>query len=107
MNPISSIGAPDASAALAGEDLASSLKGKSAEEMATKFEGVFVSMLLKTMRETMTSGEMFGSDGADIWGGMFDQYMGDAIAQSGGIGLMSQMNLGDVTSADSSISTRA
>jgi Rod binding domain-containing protein len=65
--------------------------GASVEELATQFEGVFVSMLLKTMRETMTSGEMFGGDSADVWGGIFDQHMGEAMARAGGLGLMDQL----------------
>jgi Rod binding domain-containing protein len=61
------------------------------KEVASKFEGLFVSMLLKTMRESMTSGEMFGGDNADVWGGVFEQYMGDELARSGGLGLVEQL----------------
>ncbi|HVJ67717.1 MAG TPA: rod-binding protein [Caulifigura sp.] len=60
------------------------------EEAAKQMEGLFVSMLLKTMRETM-AGEMFAGDGADIWGGMFDQSMGEQIASAGGLGLVDQL----------------
>ena len=74
------------------------------KEATTQLEGVFVSMLLKTMRETMTEGEMFGKDGADIWGGIFDQTLGDAIAKDGGLGIASQMSIADAVRARSMIS---
>jgi len=61
------------------------------KDVASRFEGLFVSMLLKTMRETMTSGELFGGDTADIWGGVFDQCLGDEMAKSGGLGLIEQL----------------
>jgi Rod binding domain-containing protein len=60
------------------------------EEAARQVEGLFVSMLLKNLRETMASG-MFEGDGADIWGGIFDQAMGDQIASAGGLGLVEQL----------------
>jgi flagellar protein FlgJ len=73
------------------EMLKSSSTDSSIADVAKKFEGVFMSMLLKTMRESMTDGEMFGGDEADIMGGIFDQYMGDAMSQSGGLGVVSQL----------------
>jgi Rod binding domain-containing protein len=75
------------------------------KEAATQLEGVFVSMLLKTMRETMTEGEMFGNDTADIWGGIFDQTMGDAIAKEGGLGMAEQLSLADAVRARTMIPT--
>lgn len=56
-----------------------------------QFEAVFTSLLLKSMRTTMTEGEMFGNDGADIWGGLFDEHLGALLAQQGGLGLMDQL----------------
>jgi flagellar protein FlgJ len=73
------------------EMLKSSSTDSNVADVAKKFEGVFMSMLLKTMRESMTDGEMFGGDEADIRGGIFDQYMGDAMSQSGGLGVVSQL----------------
>lgn len=88
MNAISSLsGAADT--ALLGLNVGSAPAAK-VEDAARQFEGLFVSMLLKTMRETMAS-EMFAGDGADVWGGMFDQSMGEEIAKSGGLGVVDQL----------------
>ncbi|WP_437204122.1 rod-binding protein [Planctomicrobium sp. SH664] len=61
------------------------------KQLATEFESVFVSMLLKQMRESSTMGGegegLFPGDSADTYGGMFDMYLGRHIAQAGGIGL--------------------
>lgn len=92
-------------ASLPAEQLRNAVPGSdAAAEAATKLEGVFVSMLLKTMRETMTEGEMFGGDHADIWGGVFDQYMGDEIAGQGGLGITDQLSLGDATRVGTQLS---
>jgi Rod binding domain-containing protein len=60
-----------------------------------QFEGVFLSMLIKSMRTTMTEGELFGGDTADIWGGVFDQQLGEMLARHGGLGLMEQLGGAD------------
>ena len=88
MNALSSLPAPGGTALL-GLDLGNAPAAK-VEDAARQLEGLFVSMLLKTMRESMAS-EMFGGDGADVWGGVFDQSMGEEIAKSGGLGLVEQL----------------
>jgi flagellar protein FlgJ len=58
--------------------------------LARQFESVFLSQLLKEMRQTLTEGEgggMFGNDPGDALGGIFDMMMGRYIAGAGGIGL--------------------
>jgi peptidoglycan hydrolase FlgJ len=89
MNSISSSFPSAADQALLGLNVGNAPTAR-IEEAAKQVEGLFVSMLLKTMRETMAS-EMFGGDGADIWGGMFDQSMGDHIVSAGGLGLVEQL----------------
>jgi flagellar protein FlgJ len=89
MNSIASSLPSAADQTLLGLNLGNAPPGK-VEEAAKQVEGLFVSMLLKTMRETMAS-EMFGGDGADIWGGMFDQSMGEHIVSAGGLGLVDQL----------------
>ena len=37
---------------------------------------MFVSIVLKEMRQTLGPGSLFGSDAADINGGLFDMFMG-------------------------------
>lgn len=66
----------------------SSLRGKDPKELAQQFEGIFVSMLVKEMRQPLAGGEgMFPGDGSDTYGGIFDMYMGQHIAENGGIGM--------------------
>jgi len=55
--------------------------------VAKDFEGVFASMMLKEMRKTLEPGSLFGEDKSDIYGGMFDQFLGEHISGSGGIGM--------------------
>jgi flagellar protein FlgJ len=89
MNSISSSLPTGADQALLGLNVGNAPTAK-IEEAAKQVEGLFVSMLLKTMRETMAS-EMFSGDGADIWGSVFDQSMGDHIVSAGGLGLVEQL----------------
>ncbi|MEO1983548.1 MAG: rod-binding protein, partial [Fuerstiella sp.] len=66
-----------------------SLSGKrlpDAASVAREFESVFVSMMLKTMRQSMSK-DMFAGDDSDTFGGMFDAFMGQHIAENGGIGM--------------------
>jgi flagellar protein FlgJ len=60
---------------------------RSPEKVASDFESVFTSMMLKEMRKTLESGSLFGEDTSDIYGGMFDQFLGQHMVDSGGIGL--------------------
>ena len=55
--------------------------------VARQVEGLFASLLLKEMRGDGGEGGLFGGDSSDVLGGMFDQYMGQAIADAGGLGL--------------------
>lgn len=63
-----------------------------AEQVAESFDGILVSMLLKEMRTTLNGEGLFGSGpGADTYGQLFDQFLGDHIARSGGIGVGQQL----------------
>jgi Rod binding domain-containing protein len=62
---------------------------RAVDKAATGFESVFLGMLVKEMRQTLDSGGFFGQDTGDVYGGMFDLYMGQHLAKSGGIGLAS------------------
>jgi flagellar protein FlgJ len=57
------------------------------EKVAKDFESVFASMMLKEMRKSLEPDSLFGEDKSDIYGGMFDQFLGEHIGQTGGIGL--------------------
>lgn len=66
-------------------DAASSERVKS---MAKEFEATFLSMLLKEMRQTLDEdGGLFPGDTGDVQGGLFDMFMGQHLADAGGIGV--------------------
>lgn len=71
-----------------------------------QFESVMLSMVLKQMRQTGSEEGMFPGDKSDTLGGMFDTYLGEHLAEAGGLGLMEslggQLNSGNasLTSAD-------
>lgn len=51
------------------------------------FESMFASMLIKQMRQTLTPGQgLFGHDPSDVFGGLFDHFMSQHIAQKGASG---------------------
>jgi len=60
---------------------------------AQEMETMFLSMLLKQMRESNESdGEgLFPGDHGDIYGGLFDFYMSKHLAGAGGMGLGSAL----------------
>ena len=60
--------------------------GDTPDEVATAFEAVFASMLVKEMRNTLKDG-FFGGESSDVLGGMFDMHIGQAMAESGGLGV--------------------
>jgi peptidoglycan hydrolase FlgJ len=59
----------------------------SVKDAAQGLESVFLSMLLKEMRQTLEPGSLFGKDSSDVYGGMFDQFMSQHLAQGKGMGL--------------------
>ena len=60
-------------------------------DVGKKIEAMFASMLIKTLRQTLDEG-LFPGDTADALGGIFDQYMGDQIAQGRGLGIATMMS---------------
>ena len=75
------------SEAFAGGDSKPKTVGPDQEKAAKDFESVFTSMLLKEMRKTLEPTSLFGEDSSDIYGGLFDQFMGQHVADAGGIGI--------------------
>jgi flagellar protein FlgJ len=55
--------------------------------LAKQFESVFMAQLVKEMRQTLEPGTLFGNDPGDVYGGMFDLFLGKHLAGAGGIGL--------------------
>jgi Rod binding domain-containing protein len=64
---------------------------QSPDKVAKDFESVFASMMLKEMRKSLEPGSLFGDDSSDVYGGMFDQFMGQHMSESGGLGLASMI----------------
>jgi hypothetical protein len=54
---------------------------------ARQLEGVFMTQLLSVMRSSAGENAMFSGTGASTWGALFDQHVGDAMAEAGGVGL--------------------
>ncbi|QDT10251.1 rod-binding protein [Planctomycetes bacterium K23_9] len=59
---------------------------KNIESVGTEFESVFLSMMLKEMRNSLEGG-FFGEEGSDTYGGMFDLFIGKELAQSRPLGI--------------------
>jgi Rod binding domain-containing protein len=60
---------------------------RSIERVAEEFESLFVSMVLKEMRQTLEPGTLFGSDSSDSYGGLFDMYLSSHVVRAGGLGV--------------------
>jgi len=60
---------------------------QAAKEVAQQFESLFVSMVLKAMRDAVPQDELFGSDQLRSYQGMFDQQLALDLSNSGGLGL--------------------
>ena len=60
---------------------------RSIDTVATNFESMFLSLILKEMRQTMGGEGLFGPDPGDVCGGLFDMYLGQHLAHAGGFGL--------------------
>lgn len=83
----STVGSSDSSSSMAKLE-----KMRSPDEMqkaANDFESVFVSLMLKEMRNTLDSenGGLFAGEGSDTFGSMFDMFMGKHIAASKPLGI--------------------
>ncbi len=57
------------------------------EEVAQQFEALFIQMMLKSMRDAVEDGGLFGSDQLDTYQHMADQQTALDMASNGGIGL--------------------
>jgi flagellar protein FlgJ len=57
------------------------------DEAAKQLEGMFMSLLLKEMRQSIGAENGFAGDPSDTIGGLFDQMMGDHLAAAGGLGI--------------------
>ena len=61
--------------------------GESPQAAGQQFEGVFWSLLIKTMRTSTAEGGLFAGDQSDTFGGLFDLFMSQHLAGSGALGI--------------------
>lgn len=68
-------------------------------DLGAQFESLFVSMMLKEMRQTVSEDGLFAGDSSDTYGGLFDMFLGQHMAQGSPLGIgrliESQLGLGD------------
>ncbi|MCA8998438.1 MAG: rod-binding protein [Planctomycetaceae bacterium] len=62
------------------------MAGRTAE-VAQEFESLFISLMMKEMRQSGGEQGLFPGDNSDTFGGIFDMYLGQYIAKNGGIGI--------------------
>ncbi len=63
------------------------LNPRALDTVANGFESMFLSILLKEMRQTLEPDTMFPQDGGDILGGLFDLFLGQHLARAGALGI--------------------
>lgn len=63
------------------------LDAASRKAVAAEFEGLLTSLMLKEMRQTVGGDGLFSGESSDVYGGLFDLYLGQHIAQNGGLGI--------------------
>jgi len=66
-----------------------SLKSTRSEKATKDFESLFLSMMIKELRQTSSGEGLFPGDTSDTYGGMFDMFLGKELAKGKGIGLES------------------
>jgi len=81
-----------AAQALAGAERSRALEAQpantqQAHSAARRLEGLFATLLVKEMRSPHSSGLFGEGTSADVYGGWFDQYMGEALAKRGDLHL--------------------
>ncbi len=84
MNTITSITSDSVMSPLTGDERQP--RGSEAD-VARDFEALFVSMMIKEMRQAGSEEGLFAGDASDTFGGLFDTFMGEHIAAGRGIGL--------------------
>lgn len=70
-----------------GGKVAEGMTPEQVDSIATDFEGVFLSLMLKEMRKSLDEGGFFSGETSDTYGGMFDMFIGQHLAQSKPLGI--------------------
>lgn len=90
MNDISSLPVSSSPFDVAANSVADRLRTGGLDavgKVAKDFESLFVSIVLKEMRQTLGPGSLFGNDTGDINGSLFDMFMGKHLVDAGGFGV--------------------
>lgn len=64
---------------------------RAVEQVALGFESMFLTLLIKQMRQTLDGESLLGSDPGDVLGGLFDQTLGQHLGQHGSLGIAAMM----------------
>ena len=93
----------DASALSRLKQVSKSDPHEAAKEVATQFEAMFIQMMLKSMRDAIPKGGLFGSNDLETYTEMADQQIAINLSKSGGMGLANvitrQLTLGRADTA--------
>ncbi|HQZ68141.1 MAG TPA: rod-binding protein [Planctomycetaceae bacterium] len=65
------------------------VKSARVDKAIKDFEGLFMSMMIKELRQTSSGDGLFPGDASDTYGGMFDMMLGNQLAAGKGLGLES------------------
>lgn len=66
---------------------ANSRNSEKLDEAVEKFEGFFLSMMIKELRSTGMGEGLFPGDASDTYGGLFDMMMGDHLTKAEALNL--------------------
>ena len=84
---VGNIAAADSSATTEEIQAAAKKTAAKMEKVGKDFEGVFLSLMLKEMRNTLEEGGFFGEESSDTYGGMFDMFIGQSMAETKPLGI--------------------
>lgn len=90
MTPISNLISPASSYELSGANSPSDQTREQLESVGKDFESVFMSMMIKEMRNSLDEG-FFGEESSDSFGGMFDLFIGKHLSESTPLGIADMM----------------
>lgn len=62
-------------------------QGAALQETAQQFEAMFLQMVMKSMRATVTKSDLFNSQSMETYEAMYDRELATVMARRGGIGL--------------------
>jgi len=87
MDPLSTGMSPIMFDAVGASNLGSDNSQQQMEQVGIEFEAVFLSMMLKEMRNSLEGGGFFGEESSDTYGGMFDLFIGKHLAEATPLGI--------------------